>query len=129
MRWFKKKAPDVVDLTKLRDSGVLDRSLKVAKQNDIGSTHDGEVVDLSISSSESSSITSSGGGGGGDFGFLSGLAGAGSGESSESITGNLREARVKNVAGQELKLKIEDIEYKLDRFIERLEKIEKKLRD
>lgn len=123
MSFFKKRGPDIIDLTKLRDKGTLQRSRAIAKQNEQELKNSDEVVDLtnfknsshSGSSSGSSSSSVSGG-----FDFLSGLAGAGDSSAKES---NIS-VRGDNV--NELKNKIDDLEYKLDRLIERLEKIEGK---
>ena len=113
MGLFKKRG-DVIDLTKLKRSGVLDRSLKVAKENEAGGVNEGRVIDLRENSNNISSTS------GNDFGFLSGLAGAGSFGDSGSESSS---------SGNELKNKIEDLEYKLNTLIERLEKIEEKLEE
>jgi acetolactate synthase small subunit len=95
---------------------LLDRSMKVAEKQNESNVNEGEVIDLGAKESESES----------NFGFLGGLASAGD---TDNVTDNLRAARSRNASSQELKLKIEDIEYKLDRFIERLEKLEGKFGD
>ena len=117
MGWFSRKNKEVIDLTKLRDSGVLQRSQEIARQNQ--SLNSNDVVDLSSSGSSGNS--------GNDF--LDSLASVGAASNaSESVVDKLKAARHSNIgAVNELKNKIEDIEYKLERFIERLKKIEEKL--
>ena len=113
MGLFKKRG-DVIDLTKLKKSGVLDRSLKVAKENEAGGVNEGRVIDLRNSLNSTISKNED------DFGFLSGLAGAGD---------NTKNDRDESSAENEVKNKIEDLEYKLEKLIERLERIEERLRD
>ena len=132
MGWFRKRrGEDVIDLTDLYKRGLL-KSQEVTEE----STSDGDLVDFSssggVGGGESSS--SSGSEGASALGFLSNLAGAGSsaGESSDpsygSYTNKLKEARRSNLAEfNTMRIKLEDLEYKLDRFIERIDKMEEKL--
>ena len=119
MGWFSRKNKEVIDLTKLRDSGVLQRSQEIARQNQSLNSNSKDVVDLSSFGSSGNS--------GNDF--LDSLASVGiASNASESVVDKLKAARHSNIgAVNELKNKIEDIEYKLERFIERLKKIEEKL--
>jgi len=115
MKRFRKKGPEVIDLTELQKKGILERSKAIEQQNRITLGNEDKIVDLSNNSNSSDS---------GAFGFLSSLANAGGvGGSNDS---NLISAS-HDLRG--LKNKIEDIEYKLEKFIERLNKIEEKLGD
>ena len=148
MGWFGKRG-ETVDLTDMKKRGLLP-PVSESEVNEDG------VVDLSgsfnSSAGESNSSSESGGETGG-FGFLSGLAGAGvSSESTESqpdsdssswnvgessslagesgsYTERLRRARTSASNLDHLQTKIDDIEYKLERFLERLERMEDKLPD
>lgn len=107
MALFKKKSPDVIDLTKLKKQGILERSQEIAKKEDSSS----DFIDLSKTESSA----------GDPFSMLDSLANT---ASSSSVSGS------SELGGKELsqvKVKLEDLEYKLDRFVERLEKIESKL--
>jgi hypothetical protein len=133
MGWFKKKR-EIVDLTDMQKRGLLPEN--ASSNSEISMDEEG-VVDFSSNSSSvgtgASSEDTSG------FGFLSGLAGAGNVEESSSVanvsstedvgryTQRLRKARASASNLDHLQTKIEDVEYKLDRFLERLEKIEDKL--
>jgi len=119
MGLFGKKRPDFVDLTDMRKRGIL----RERRSNNADSSG---VLDLSSSGNSSS--------GSDGLGFLGSLAGAGSSQanpnSNETYGERLRAARRGNMAEfRNMKVKIEDIEYKMDRFLERLEKIEDKLND
>ncbi len=105
MGLFRKKARDV-DLTKLEKIGVLKKSREIALNDLKIDVNKDKVVDLSSNASSESAL-----------GFLSNLAGAGEEIKRPNSEGDM----------QSLKVKIDDLEYKLDRFIERLSKIEDKL--
>jgi hypothetical protein len=137
MGWFKKKE-EVIDLTKLRDKGVMQRSLEIARRRE-GDNSSEDTVDLTNSTMQKGSKglnNSNGSLGESAMGndFLSALAGAGSnigegGENPESldVVSNLKEVRKSRSKDfNELKNKIEDIDYKLNSFIERLDKLEEK---
>ena len=116
MGLFGKKRADFVDLADMRKRGILRESARVDEQG---------IVDLGSSGSSGSASTISGG-----FDFLGNLAGAGNSSESGggSYTNKLKALRFgPNAELKNLKVKMEDIEYKLDRFLERLEKIEDKL--
>lgn len=115
MGMFKKRG-QIIDLTKLQEKGILQRSKAIAKENSLEAKND--VVDLSSMISKNQSETSNSNSSG--FDFLS-LANAGSGSNS---TGNIADS---NLDMQGLRNKIEDIEYKMEKFIERISKIEEKL--
>ena len=118
MGWFKKNKGEFVDLTKLRDQGILRRSQDIASKEDSVNLNGEDIVDLS---SNMDGVSNAGD-------FLSNLAGVGSSNDKESssVVENLRVARQGSVLGSELKIKLEDIEYKLERFMERLDKLEEK---
>ncbi len=106
MGLFKRRKQGVIDLTKLEKRGILQKSREIAIRNDRENTNANKIVDLSDNSDN-------------DLGFLNSLASAGAGAG---------EDRMKSLDSlRHLKIKIEDIEYKLNRFIERLDKIEEKL--
>ncbi len=124
---FKRKSPEIIDLTELQKKGTLQRSRRIAKINSEPLNSE-EVVDLSLPKKiqeitsmpkESSPL--------GDF--LSNLASANSSQESgiqaiSSLSGQKSES---NTAIQELKIKLDDLEYKLNSFLSRLSKIEEKL--
>src|SRR3989344_578881 len=85
MGLFKKSGPDIVDLTKLRDKGTLQRSRAIAKQNEQELKNSNDVIDLSNSNNSMNSESSG-------LGFLSGLAGA-EGSENPNVSNNLRAAR------------------------------------
>lgn len=115
---FKKKSPEVLDLAELQKRGILERARAIEM------SREGRAAPISESSVNSNSANSSG------LGFLSSLAGAG-GESNGStgVVSSLRIARREHMTSDVggLKNKIEDIEYKIERLIERLERIEEKM--
>ncbi len=125
MGLFSRKG-DFVDLTDMQKRGLLKEQVKNFETDSEG------VVDLS--SSNSSIVGSSNSEDSLGLGFLSGLASAGSKpvENSDSETGKytnrLRIARANVTDISSLKIKVDDIEYKLERFLERLEKMEDKIR-
>ena len=127
MGLFGKRKPEFVDLTDMRKRGIL--------KEGAGEEAINGVLDLSSSSSVSSPGSSTSASSS-PLGFLGNLAGAGNpstpaentSTSNETYSEKLRVARRGNVAEvSNIKVKMEDIEYKLDRFLERLEKIEEKL--
>ena len=120
MPFFKKKrSVDVVDLTDMQRRGLLKTS--IPEKNEEG------IVDLSSSSSSPA----------GDF--LSSLAGFGANSSVERIhpspgpiISNLRAARQRGLADtkiNELKLKLDDNDYKLNTLIERVKELEDRLKE
>jgi len=122
---FKKRGPDVVDLTQLQRKGTLQRSRALVREKE-GSINQ-DVVDLGtmkgVVAREEKQISrdnnvSSG------FDFLSNFADIGK-ENSSNISKVSNTGENLDVAG--LKNKIEDIEYKLEKFIERINKIENQL--
>lgn len=117
MGLFKKKEPEIIDLTELNKKGTLQRSRAIAQQQNALSSNEGKIIDLT--SSQSSSVSSSDS----PFSLLSSLAGAASDSTAYHSTTSLPSSS----DIQSLKIKIEDIEYKLDRFIEKLAKLEEKL--
>lgn len=132
---------DVVDLSEMRRKGILPENSESLPDYD---TDEDGVVDLSsqpsvnssspISSNSVSSNTEDASG----LGFLSNLANSENSASpnstntdsennKERYADRLRRARMRENNVGHLHTKIEDIEYKLDRFLERLEKIESNL--
>lgn len=138
MALFKKKG-EVIDLTELQRKGTLQRAEEIAKRE--GGVNEGKVIDLTkVYGSEASgdgSSGSSGFGSSGDNDFLGSLAGIGA-QSSTSDNENSNYGTDNRSYGSSdmnsthlnyLKNKIEDIEYKIDRLIEKLERIEGKIGD
>ena len=122
MNLFKKKGPEIIDLIELNKKGTLQRSRAIAQKRNAFSANEDKVIDLtSPSSSQSSSISTSSSDS--PFSLLSSLAGAASDSPAYSSTSS----SLSSSDFQSIKIKIEDIEYKLDRFIERLAKLEEKL--
>lgn len=132
MALFKKKG-EVIDLVKLGEKGVLQRSREIAKRRGEGSVSEDGVVDLTSSSgSVGGSGSSDAGGSVGGFDFLNSLAGVSSESNSESgdDNGNSYYGNQSNTNAGEvnvLKNKLEDIEYKFERLVERLAKMEEKM--
>ncbi len=106
MSWFEKE--ETVDLTELQKRGILKKALE--KEN----VNEGKDIDFTSASSVSNSSN--------PFDLLSSLA-----SSSGNTTRTLANNEVSNDDIQHLKVKLEDLEYKLDRFLERIEKIESKI--
>lgn len=123
MDWFKKKR-EVLDLTDMQKRGIFNPKL----DNEI---NESDVLDLSNIGKNSQSISEKSFDNS-NFSFLGNLAGAGeSSDSSNSIsnksnsyTKELRRVRESYGTENHLKTKIEDIEYKIERLIERIEKLE-----
>ena len=119
MGFFRKRKPDVVDFTSSSRRTVP----KVSNSSKLNNG----VVDFSSTNSQTNkSISSSP-----DMNFLSNLAGA-ENSSSGSVTDSLRNARQKNQMSQELnemKLKLEDNDYKLNSLVEKVKELEGKLRE
>ena len=105
MGLFKKKS-EVVDLTKLEKLGILQKSRDIASKDAIENINSNKIVDLSETNRASNNE---------GLGFLNNLAGVGTSERREN-SNDL----------ENLKVKIEDIEYKLERLIEKLNKIEER---
>ena len=125
MSWFKKKRDnyDSIDFTELQKRKILKE--KISSEG---------IIDMN---SSASSVNSSSGSDS-NFGFLSNLARAGSVKSnnldmtkSPSISDSLREARRKSMIGteiNELRIKLEDNEYKLSNLVDKVRQLEEKLR-
>ena len=109
---FKKKSSDVLDLTKWQETGLLQRSRAIAEADD-PPVHESKTVDLTASSSSSTSADNSS-----DFGFLDSLASVGNTIMPDSSDKKGYES------AEHLKVKIEDLEYKLERLKERIDKFE-----
>jgi len=135
MGWFSKRG-EVVDLSDMKRRGLLPKN----SFQDSESSGEDRIVDLSSmrnsSKLNSSSSVSSSNSDSFGLGFLGSLAGANVGSSSSvSSTGSeelryterLKRARAGTLSVEHLKTKIEDLEYKMDRLIERLRKVEDKL--
>lgn len=139
MGWFSSKKDDVVDLTMLQRKGLLKTRSNVKDEE--GFVNLGTNNNSNEGSSSNSDVGTSA------LGFLGNLANVGKSESSSSsginptpstsinsssggYLSNLKAARKSKFAEfQHMKVKIEDIEYKVDRFIDKLDAIEDRLRD
>ena len=143
MAWFsRKKSPDVIDFTKLQKEGVLQRSqetrMRQATESESG------VIDFtqsqSFSSQNTGSASTSSDPGASALGFLSNLAGSGAANTSNdtgshvedasygSYTDRLKLARKSKLAEfNSMKIKLEDTEFKLNKVLERLDRVERKL--
>jgi hypothetical protein len=123
----KKRSVDVIDLSDMKKRGLLPD--KIPNKDPSG------VVDFSFDSSNiSKRVGSDSDGSIGSDDFLSNLAGVGGGvaESPGNVTSSLRAARARvqsNVHVNELKLKIDDNEFKVGRLEERIKELERKLRE
>lgn len=107
MGLFKKESGDIIDYTLLQKKGIL----KLPKQKE-------EVIDLTknLNSNDSTNQT----GNISPFGFLDSLAGA-SGQTN-SVNAGFQTSN-DNSEINALKLKIDDLEYKLARLTEKLDKV------
>ncbi len=127
MALFRKRVPELIDLTELRRKGILQRSESLAENNSKEILSD-EVLDLSsfqpkqeqqkVQSSEVSSVL-------GDF--LSGLASANSAEETSIPTPDISSLKNGSNEVKGLKIKIEDLEFKFDNLVSRLAKLEEKI--
>lgn len=138
---FKKKSPELIDLTELQKKGTLQRSQRLEKINS-SPIKNNDFVDISAISRKPSQITtvqtpvqsSTDSTASPLTDFLSSLASANSQsdssipqapvtqESKTQINPSLNSTDLSS-----LKIKLEDIEFKLDNFITRLQKLEEKL--
>lgn len=119
MGFFRKRKPNVVDFTSASRRAVPEVSNS--------SKLDNGVVDFSSASSQTNNSISSSP----NMDFLSNLAGADN-SSSGSVTDSLRNARQKNQMSQELnemKLKLDDNDFKLNSVVEKVKELEMKLRE
>lgn len=127
---FRKRSDsmDVIDLPMLEKRGLI----KIPKRKNSGlKSRDGfldftdaRAENIALSRLTNSSSSSSAGSSGSPFNFLDSLAGAGN-------TGNsLSSSSSGDSSGlNELKIKIEDLEYKLGRLLERIESMDSKMRE
>ncbi len=128
MSWLKKRGDDFIDLTEMQRKGILER----ARVKDRFSEREDRVVDLSFAKKQVS--VSSNGSVNPSLGFLDNLAHAASsnnedrGTSYGGFSENLQEARKTRLAEfNEMKLKLNDLEFKLGKLMEKIEKIENKM--
>ena len=122
----RKRSPDVVDLTDMRIRGMLPDKLEVIETDKEG------MIDFSsqVSSKRGDSSTGSAGD------FLSSLAGVGASaaasSSSGGVTESLRTARRRNIGNaeiNELRIRLEDSEYKINKLSQRIMELESKIRN
>jgi hypothetical protein len=119
---FKKKGVDVVDLTDMQRRGILEKTAK----ND---NEDG-VIDFGFDKTKESGANTAGD-------FLSSLAGVETSksainESPGPITDSLRDARKRasmNSELNELRLKLDDSDFKLSSLIEKVKEVERRLNE
>ena len=125
MTLFKKKGVEIVDLTELQKKGILERSLARQRRDEMRGANENEgFVDLSKFGTGAKSFDNSGGVAS-PLGFLDSLASANN--SSGGVAENPHElGSFKDAEVNQLKIKIEDLEYKLERVLERLSELEKK---
>jgi len=115
---------DYVDYTLLKKKGIL--KLKEEKLRS-SLRSEGGFVDLTpfrnettIEPSSSSAMPPMG-----NFGFLSDMASVGSSSSSDNVPTESLKVNESDLSA--LKIKLDDMEYKLERFIERIDKLEETL--
>ncbi len=114
MTIFKKRGPEVIDLTELQKKGTLQRSQKIAKIN-TRTLQSSDVVDLtSVLPRQISHETSS-----------SPLGDFLSNPTEQTIKTSQSISSIADTNA--FKIKLEDLEFKLDNLISRLQKIEEKL--
>lgn len=126
MALFKKKdkSIEIIDLTELQRKGILQKSQQIEKNNEAINSKEGyvDLSNLALTQSHAESISTQPK----EIEspeFLSSLANIGANEDSAQITNQAESSKELN----QLKLKMEDLEYKLDSFIERLTRLEEKL--
>lgn len=123
----KRKESDVIDFVELQKRGLIDAIKRQRSETRIPISAEG-IVDFSSGSNSSSSSGSSSGSSGSASSFLNFLDSGSSGESEKSAVdfwGNpVASAKKSSDNSGELKIKIEELEYKLERAIERIEKLE-----
>ena len=130
---FKKRSPELVDLTELRRKGILQRSEIIANENKEFNKNE-DIVDLTVrrQSMITPSIVQQQSPPSGEMpnlgDFLSNLAQSNSSQESGIQTSPLSSAML-NREGKidEIKVKLDDLEFKLNNFINRLERVEEKL--
>ena len=118
----KKHKPDIVDFTVLEKRGILQKTMPERNPQifDRGSAIFGQKQNENISE---------------EVDFLSSLAGAGASSgsgNSGSVVDSLREARRKNSFQSEisdLKVKLDNQDFKIDNLHDKLKEIERKLRE
>ena len=126
-----KKRGDVLDLSALQKSGLLQRSRAIAEKDKKLNSNGDKIVDftamqktLSIEQNNSSNNSSNEGA----FGFLNSFASMGAtNESKVPETFNQGNLGNSNLEVTGLRNKIEDLEYKIASLIERLERVEGKI--
>jgi len=106
MPLFKKKSVDVIDLTRLQKQGIL-------KTNDAEDNY--PEYNTETITPESNPL-----------GFLDNLANS---NPTQTFSTETEEPKQEPPELNNLGIKLEDLEYKLERFLERLEKIENKIGD
>ncbi len=114
MPLFKERGPDVIDLVDLQKRGILKKSSQQIERRE------DDFVDFSKQSSSSPVQSSSPS----SFDFLNSLASSASPSSPSSLSSS---ETTDSTQLSSLKVKLEDLEYKLDRFIDRIVALESKL--
>jgi len=118
----RKNTIDVIDLTKLQEKGILQKSLEIAAKNEKENLHYNEIVDLGkIITNRENSVGSNNN----MFGFLDNLASDNSNGSMNNLKDNSNFGDSKLM--DNLRIRIDNLEYKLERLIEKLVRIEEKL--
>ena len=124
MGFFKKKSPGVVDLSDMQKRGLL---------NSVPEKNADEIIDYSKREGSVENISQTQ-----ENNFLSNLAGANTDSSTQNfpspgpVTSSLRAARRSGQLDQqvsELKIKLEDAEYKIGSLTEKIKELELRLRD
>jgi len=122
MGFFKEKGGDVIDFTRLQKRGILQRAMESSANNQ----NDGEVIDLGAANQTN---TGAGESTGNAFSNLFGALDNPS-SSTNSLTdtaSNSNSLGASETAFNDMKVKLENTEYKLERALERLAQIEEKL--
>jgi len=125
MGLFGKKRRDFVDFTELQRKGILERSMKLKGTASSIQPKDG-VVDFSSWAKSNSSSAPDTNDGASALGSLFGLAGvnAGASNSTEQTSYYSNAEPEEGASLTQLKNKIEDLEFKLARILERIDRIE-----
>jgi hypothetical protein len=131
MGWFDEN-DEVLDLTLLRDKGIL--KIEEEKKREDNAKRDGDVLDFTAGNAKPDDAGSGSSSPAPNFGFLADMAGVGAnaaagagadaGTASYYGSGESKNCDEGRSEFNALRIKLDDVEYRLARLIERLEKIE-----
>lgn len=121
MGFFKKDGADVIDFTLLQKKGLL-------RDSDVDNSSSNEVLDLTKINTNSGISNSTAGDVGNPFDMLSSLASVSSSTGPTYPSSNSY-PNSDNSDMQNLRVKLDDLEYKFERLMEKIGKLEDELRE